>query len=138
MNRERTAWLLSFLLLAVVAFRSPSSAQRYSDYLLVRTLVDINRQVVGNYVEPVEAAKLEQAAIDGMLEQLDPFTVYIPPAQREEFDRRLEGTFKAGKAEGPGFYISATGTRYEGPFERGKLAGAKPEDCPATRGPLSC
>ena len=94
MNRERTAWLLSFLLLTVVAFKSPSSAQRDNDYLFVRTLVNINRQVVNNYVEPVEAAKLEQAAIDGMLETLDPFTVYVPPAQREEFDRRLEGTFK--------------------------------------------
>lgn len=51
---------------------------------------------------------------------------------------RLEGTFKADKAEGPGFYVSAKGVRYEGPFHNGKLVGAKPEDCPATRGPLNC
>jgi hypothetical protein len=51
---------------------------------------------------------------------------------------RLDGTFKAGKADGPGTYVSATGVRYEGPFSKGRLAGAKPEDCPATSGPLRC
>lgn len=94
MNRERIAWLLSFLLLAVCALRSPSAAQRDSDYLFVRTLVDIQRQVATNYVDPVDEAKLEQAAIDGMLNQLDPFTNYVPPARSEDFDRMLEGTFK--------------------------------------------
>src|SRR3954447_10113537 len=94
MNRERIAWLLSFLLLAVCALRSPSAAQRDSDYLFVRTLVDIQRQVVTNYVDPVDETKLEQAAIDGMLNQLDPFTNYVPPQRSEDFDRMLEGTFK--------------------------------------------
>lgn len=94
MNRERIAWLLSFVILAIAAFRNPTSAQRDSDYLFVRTLVDINRQVVNNYVEPVNEKQLELASINGMLGQLDPFTNYVPPAQREQFDRMLEGTFK--------------------------------------------
>jgi carboxyl-terminal processing protease len=94
MNRERLAWLLSVLLLGVVALHSPSAAQRDSDYLFVRTLVDIQRQVAANYVDPVDESKLEQAAIDGMLNQLDPFTNYVPPARSEDFDRMLEGTFK--------------------------------------------
>ena len=46
--------------------------------------------------------------------------------------------FKAGKADGPGVYVSAKGVRYEGPFENGKLTGARPEDCPVTQGPLAC
>ncbi len=94
MKRERIAWGLSLVVLAIVAFRSPSAAQRDSDYLFVRTLVDIHRQVLNNYVEKVNEGKLEQACIDGMLNQLDPFTMYVPPAKREEFDRMLEGTFK--------------------------------------------
>ncbi|MGA2501255.1 MAG: S41 family peptidase, partial [Tepidisphaeraceae bacterium] len=94
MNRERIVWLCSLLLLTVAALWNPTSAQRDSDYLFVRTLVDVNRMVVGNYVEKVDPGKLEQAAIDGMLNQLDPFTNYVPPARREEFDRMLDGTFK--------------------------------------------
>jgi carboxyl-terminal processing protease len=94
MNRERIAWLLSLVLLASVAFLRPSSAQRDSDYRFVRTLVDIQRLVAGNYVENVPDDKLEQGAIDGLLGQLDPFTAYVPPARREAFDRMLEGTFR--------------------------------------------
>lgn len=94
MNRERLAWLLSLLLLALVAFRNPLAAQRDSDYRFVRTLVDIQRLVSNNYVEKTDGPKLEQAAIDGLLGQLDPFTAYIPPQERERFDRMLEGTLK--------------------------------------------
>ena len=38
--------------------------------------------------------KLGTAAINGILGQLDPFTVYVPPANQEEFDQLLEGNFK--------------------------------------------
>jgi hypothetical protein len=47
-------------------------------------------------------------------------------------------TFKAGKADGPGTYVSAKGVHYEGAFAHGKLLRAKREDCPATEGPLEC
>jgi carboxyl-terminal processing protease len=95
MNRERTAWLVSVVLIALLAFQLPGSlAQRDDDYAFVRTLVDIHRQVARDYVEPVDEEKLRQGAIDGMLEQLDPFSVYVPPKRQEEFDRLLEGTFK--------------------------------------------
>src|ERR1700722_2515483 len=95
MNRERMAWLVSIALLAMLAFQLPGSlAQRDDDYAFVRTLVEIHRQVAANYVEPVDEDKLREGAIDGMLEQLDPYSVYVPPKKQEEFDRMLEGTFK--------------------------------------------
>lgn len=95
MNRERTAWLVSIVLVTCLAVWLPGSlAQRDDDYAFVRTLVDIHRQVAANYVDPVDEDKLRQGAIDGMLEQLDPYSVYVPPKKQEEFDRMLEGTFK--------------------------------------------
>jgi carboxyl-terminal processing protease len=95
MNREKLAWTISVLLIAILAFQIPHGmAQRDNDYAFVRTLVDIHRQVSTNYVEPVDEPKLENAAINGMLGQLDPFTVYVPPANQEEFDQLLEGNFK--------------------------------------------
>ena len=51
---------------------------------------------------------------------------------------RLDGSFKAGKAHGPGVYVSAKGVRYEGQFVNGKLEGLKTADCPSTPGPVSC
>jgi carboxyl-terminal processing protease len=96
MNREKFAWTVSVLLVAVLAFEVPQglSAQRDNDYAFVRTLMDIDRQVVNNYVEPVDNSKLETGAINGLLGQLDPFTIYVPPSKQEEFDNTLEGSFK--------------------------------------------
>src|SRR3954454_11130251 len=95
MNREKLAWLVSVGLIAVLALQIPGSlATRDDDYSFVRTLVDIHRQVVTNYVDPVEEPKLREAAIDGMLSELDPFSVYIPPSKQEDFDRMLENSFR--------------------------------------------
>jgi carboxyl-terminal processing protease len=77
------------------AFEIPGTlAQRDDDYTFVRTLVDIHRRVADNYVDPVDESKLNQGAIDGMLGQLDPFSIFVPPAREEDFDRMLSGTFK--------------------------------------------
>ncbi|MBC8105303.1 MAG: PDZ domain-containing protein [Anaerolineae bacterium] len=95
MNREKLAWSISLVLIATLAFSIPGTlAQRDDDYSFMRTLVDIHRQVASNYVDPVDESKLRQGAIDGMLGELDPFSVYVPPANQEAFDRLLEGSFK--------------------------------------------
>ena len=88
MNREKFAWTASVVLLVVLAFQIPGTlAQRDDDYAFVRTLVDIHRRVADNYVDPVDDDKLNQGAIDGMLAQLDPFSVYVPPARQDDFRR---------------------------------------------------
>lgn len=95
MNREKFAWSLSILLIAILAFQIPGTlAQRDDDYHFVRTLLDIHRQVTINYVDPVDQQKLQQGAIDGMLGKLDPYTVYVPPANQEQFESMLEGSFR--------------------------------------------
>ena len=95
MKREKFAWTVSIVLLALLAFQIPGTlAERDDDYAFVRTLVDIHRRVADNYVDPVDEDKLRQGAIDGMLAQLDPFSNYIPPARQEAFNGMLEGSFK--------------------------------------------
>ena len=99
MHRYRScraaAWIISVVFISLLAFQFQGTfAHRDDDYAFVRALVDINRQVAAHYVDPVDDEKLRQAAIDGMLEELDPFSVYVPPRKQEEFDRMLEGTFK--------------------------------------------
>src|SRR4051812_838339 len=94
MNREKFTWILSVVLIATLAFQiSGSAVHRDDDYAFVRTLVDIHRQVASNYVDPVDENNLRQGAIDGMLDKLDPYSVYVPPAKQAEFDRMLEGSF---------------------------------------------
>jgi carboxyl-terminal processing protease len=95
MNRERLAWTISLMLILTLAFHLPGTlAERDDDYEFVRTLVDIHRLIDANYVEPVDDTALHEKAIDGMLSDLDPFSVYIPPDQQEDFDRMLDNSFR--------------------------------------------
>lgn len=95
MKKEKLAWAISLILIALLAVQLPGSIPaRDEDYAFVRTLVDIHRQVANRYVEDVTADKLRQGAIDGMLNQLDPYTVYIPPQQQKAFDQLLDGSFE--------------------------------------------
>jgi len=95
MNREKLAWMTSIGLLAILAFQLPGSfAQRDDDYAFVRTLVDIHRQVSANYVDEINEQRLREGAIEGLMSELDPFSVYIPASRQEDFDRMLEGSFK--------------------------------------------
>ncbi len=95
MNREKFAWIASIALVCLLAFQLPGTmAARDDEYSFVRTLVDIHRQIVTNYADEVDEQRLREAAIDGLLSRLDPHSVYIPPAEREEFDRALDGTFR--------------------------------------------
>ena len=95
MNRERLAWLVSIILLAILAFQLPGTlGQRDDEYSWVRTIVEIHRQVLESYVDKVDDSLLKDKAIEGMLGALDdPYTVYIPPDHQAEFDKELGGTF---------------------------------------------
>src|SRR3954452_2087320 len=95
MNREKFAWVTSVVLVALLAFQLPGSlAHRDDDYAFVNTLMTLHRQVAENYVDPVDEEKLRLGAIKGMLDQIHPYTVYVPPADEEKFNRMLEGSYK--------------------------------------------
>lgn len=48
-------------------------------YRSLETFARVLSYVEGNYVDPVERGKLMEGAIHGMLQTLDPHTVYMPP-----------------------------------------------------------
>lgn len=102
MHKEKLAWSVSLVIIALLAIQLPGSLPaRDEDYAFVRTLVDIHRQVANRYVDEVEGDQLRQAAIEGMLSRLDPYTVYIPPQEQRAFDQMLDGSF-----EGVGIQLS--------------------------------
>lgn len=54
---------------------------------------DILNYTTKYYVEKVDTTKLVNSAIDGMLDQLDPHTVYIPAAQQKIISEEFRGNF---------------------------------------------
>jgi len=57
-------------------------------------MTEVRRLIADRYVEPVDEDKLIQDGIHGMTESLnDPYTEFVPPADREAFEKDLTGQF---------------------------------------------
>lgn len=52
-------------------------------------LKELNR----SYVDSLEIGRIERAGVDAMLEALDPYTVYVPEEEQEDFQMMLENTY---------------------------------------------
>jgi carboxyl-terminal processing protease len=60
---------------------------------LMRLFADTFDQVDRNYVSPVDRRKLVQAAVRGMLSELDPYSSYISPEDLARFNQAVEQEF---------------------------------------------
>jgi len=64
-----------------------------SDYELYKPLVDTLDQVERNYVHELDRRELFEAAIEGVVSKLDPYSAYISPADIRGFRRTVESEF---------------------------------------------
>jgi len=97
MNR-RTPVVFVILVLAghcfsPIAFGDQSEQPKEDDYELYKLLVDTLDQVERNYVKEVSRRELIEAAIRGVLRDLDPYSAYISPDQLDGFRTTVQGNF---------------------------------------------
>jgi carboxyl-terminal processing protease len=71
----------------------PSAKQEEDEYELQRLLVDTLDQVERNYVRKISRRKLVEAAIKGVLAELDPYSSYIGPEEIDLFRTVVESEF---------------------------------------------
>ena len=97
-HRVRIA--LCFLLLGAMTglgFAQPVRAEdppKDEDYYkLMQVFVDTFEQIDRNYVKDVDRRRLMEAAIRGMLDELDPYSSYIDPDQLTKFNQDVEQEF---------------------------------------------
>ncbi len=84
--------LLCFLSLATFAQENP----KQNDFEISKNLdvfVTVYKQLNDTYVDNVNPGKLVKTAIDAMLESLDPYTVYIPESQIEDYRFMTTGQY---------------------------------------------
>jgi len=109
-TRQSVLILLFVFLLGVFAARLPANVTALAqsvgvqpgvtDYNFFDPLVEIRSILRREYVDNPDAAKMQQGAIDGMIEVLnDPYTVYIPPSESRNFTKELTGQFVGIGAE---------------------------------------
>ena len=106
---RRGAWLLWLAVVicapnALAADQPPRPSNDYYD--LFRTFADTLDQVERNYVKQVDRRELMEAAIQGMLSKLDPYSAYIGPEELDQFRSGVESEFG-----GVGIQISVEGGR---------------------------
>ncbi len=78
------------------AVEAPPAGQRVTDkdYQLLRQLVDVMDQIERNYVDQgVTREKLLEAAIRGMMRELDPHSNYVAPNEVEAFRTSIDQKF---------------------------------------------
>ena len=86
---------ISLILAAMAAFCVCAGAQ--SKNFSLGKWVEVNNAILKelnrSYVDSLEVGRIERAAIDAMLEALDPYTVYVPEEEQEDFQMMLNSTY---------------------------------------------
>jgi carboxyl-terminal processing protease len=75
-------------------------AHRASDYEWFDPIIEVRTVLLNNFVREPDEKAMQRAMIDGMIASLDdPYTQYVPPADRDEFNKILRGTYAGIGAE---------------------------------------
>lgn len=128
-NRSRLLFVVGSLaaLLSIRAVTSPAVSGRDSATRALSIFSDIFSLTRSNYVEPTETKALLDGAYDGMSDALDPFSYYVPAAERTAFRAQ-----QASGALGPGIVVARRGgfpyVVAPMPGSPAEKAGVKPGD----------
>jgi carboxyl-terminal processing protease len=102
-------------------------AARASVYEWFDPIVDVRRILIDRYVEQPDEEGMQKAMIDAMIATLeDPYTQYVPPADTDEFNKALRGTYAGIGAEvniSDGYLQIVTPMADSPALEAGVLAG---------------
>jgi carboxyl-terminal processing protease len=92
---QRTYIWLIISALCVLCF-SGLQAQDKNNFEISKNIeiyVDVLRQLNLNYADDINPGELNKIAIDAMLNKLDPYTVFVPESQLEDFELMTKGEY---------------------------------------------
>jgi len=97
MSEKRTLVFYGSLLLIVGFLIGITSHNYFSDnqsYKQIQKLNKVLNLTIKNYVDPVDNEKLVDSAIEGMLKELDPHSIYIPSKELIKVNEDIQGKFE--------------------------------------------
>lgn len=96
MKRKFSGWMVAAVMLVgmLVGFQGRNLISADNIYEQFKKFQDILVLTDKYYVDPVDTRKLTEGAITGMLEQLDPHSVYFPPKAFEKASEEMQGNYQ--------------------------------------------
>jgi carboxyl-terminal processing protease len=98
--RHPISYLLHYGILTLLIFCQPlklraeiSQEERHSTYQQLETFANVLSILQENYVDDINAKKVMEGAISGMLFSLDPHSSYLKPEDFKELQEETEGSF---------------------------------------------
>lgn len=94
MPARNLVWVLIVGTIALLVWSGPEVRSRQQTvYEVFSPLVDVRAEIRKRYIEPVDDKALVRGAIEGMLQDLDPFSMYLSPDEYPRFKQQTTGHF---------------------------------------------
>ena len=90
---KRTRYILAALAAFLVAISASAQSKSFSLGKWVELHNAILKELNRSYVDSLEVGRIEREGVDAMLEALDPYTVYVPEEEQEDFQMMLSNTY---------------------------------------------
>lgn len=97
MSKKKYLYLIAFLVLAIGIFIGMKIQNAISDDKVgeqVKKYAEVLNLVSQYYVDTVDSQKLTEVAINALLQELDPHSVYINPEQLKRINEDFQGSFE--------------------------------------------
>ena len=90
---KKTKYILAVLTALGVAASASAQSKSFSLGKWVELHNAILKELNRSYVDSLEVGRIEREGVDAMLEALDPYTVYVPEEEQEDFRMMLSNTY---------------------------------------------
>ena len=90
---KRTRYILAVLTAILVSTAASAQSKSFSLGKWIELHNAILKELNRSYVDSLEVGRIEREGVDAMLEALDPYTVYVPEEEQEDFRMMLSNTY---------------------------------------------
>ena len=90
---KSTRYFLAALAALTVSVTASAQSKSFSLGKWVELHNAILKELNRSYVDSLEVGRIEREGVDAMLEALDPYTVYVPEEEQEDFQMMLSNTY---------------------------------------------
>ena len=90
---KRASYILAVLTALTVSVTASAQSKSFSLGKWVELHNAILKELNRSYVDSLEVGRIAREGVDAMLEALDPYTVYVPEEEQEDFQMMLSNTY---------------------------------------------